>query len=251
MANGGPRVLIVIPAFNEERSIGATLEAVARECPWAEAVVIDDGSMDRTADIVRALKVSLIQLPVNIGGGGAVHTGLRYAIDRGFDVVVQLDADGQHPPDEVHRVIGPVWEGTCDVCVGSRFLGETFRQKRTRAMGNAVLGRFLSLVLRQRITDPTSGFRAFNRDAVDVVGNEFPYDFNEPESLVYLRRKGLRVREVGVRMEPRRAGVSTIRPVTAFVIALKAIVAVFRSVPSNNRRPVADRVEGGGDARGV
>lgn len=231
-----PRILIVIPAFNEEGSIGATLAELRRACPWADVVVVDDGSTDGTAAVVRASGCRLLPLPFNLGAGAAVQTGLQHARMNDYDVAVQVDADGQHPAREVPRLVEPVLAGDCDVCIGSRFLdGERrFRQTRLRALGIAVLARVLSVVVGQRVTDPTSGFRAFGRSAVRRLADEYPDDFPDPEVLAQLRKSGLKALEIPVAMEPRRAGRSSLGPRLAFLYVTKNLLAVFVSLFRRN-----------------
>ncbi len=233
-------VLIVIPAYNEELSLPDTLAEVRRECPWADVVVINDGSADDTARITESLGYPVLSLPFNLGIGGAVQTGFQYALRGKHRVVVQVDADGQHPADAVLLLIKPVLDGACDVSVGSRFLEKRmYRQTFWRALGIWILARLISLIARKRITDPTSGFRAYSRDVVTKLALDYPYDYPEPEALVHLSRNGFRMLEIPVWMRPRRQGVSSIAPVSAKYM-LKVVLAILLSL----LRPRDPRAQG-------
>lgn len=238
----GHRALLVIPAYNEERSIATTLAELRRECSWAAVLVVNDGSRDETARIARSLGVRVLSLPFNLGIGGAVQTGFQYAVQHGYDVIVQVDADGQHVPGEVARLIGPVVHGTADVVVGSRFLeGRLYRQTPGRALGIAILARLIHLIVGRRFTDPTSGFRAYSRGAVLALAEEYPYDYPEPEALVYLSRRRFRILEIPVHMRPRRDGVSSI----GFLVSVKYMFKVTLAIVLSAFRPARPGVGGG------
>lgn len=201
------RVLVIIPAHNEEASLPATLAEVARAAPGVDLLVVDDGSFDGTGRVARAAGVPVVRHPVNLGVGGALQTGFRFAIERGYDVGVQLDADGQHDPSYLSAILEPVRSGACDVCIGSRYVERTgYRAPLNRRLGMLVFSWVVHLALGQRITDTTSGFRAYGRAVMDVCQHDFPKDFPDAPLLIALARHGFRLAEVPVVMRERQAG---------------------------------------------
>lgn len=206
-----PRVLAILPAYNEEESLGAVLAALGHAAPGIDVVVVDDGSRDRTREVARAAGVQVLALPFNLGIGGAVQTGYQYARDRGYDVAVQVDADGQHLPSELSKLLEPLARGEADLVAGSRFAaGGAYPSSLPRRAGIWYFAWLLTAVLGRRVTDPTSGFRAANRRVIDLFAGEYPTDYPEVDSLVLLHRRGLRSREVPVTMAPRQGGKSSI-----------------------------------------
>lgn len=205
------RLLAIVPAFNEAQNLPHVLEGLAK-VPGCEVCVVDDGSTDETAEVAVALGARVLELPVNLGIGGAVQTGFRWALAKGYDVAVQVDGDDQHDPVFLPALLEPLAAGRADLVVGSRFLGEKagFQSTALRRAGI----RYLSVLLRLRggvrVTDPTSGFRAANRKAIELFARHYPSDYPEPEAVALAARAGLRVLEVPVRMRPRRHGRSSI-----------------------------------------
>jgi len=222
------RVVCVVPAFDEEGSVGDVVREL-RDRPIApEVVVVDDASRDRTAAVARAAGATVLSLPANLGIGGAVQTGFRYALARGADAAVQVDGDGQHPPAELDRLVQPVLDGEADVVIGSRFLADGgFRSTAPRRAGIAVLATTLRLLTGRRFTDPTSGYRAFSRRVLEAFAREYPEDYPEPESLLPLVRElKARIVEVPVEMRARRAGRSSIRGPMSLYYMAKVLTAV-------------------------
>lgn len=207
------RVLVIIPAHNEEASLEATLGEV-RRTPAGPAftldvLVVDDGSRDGTARVARGVGVPVVRHTVNLGVGGALQTGFRYAVERGFDVGVQLDADGQHDPAYLAALLEPVLRRECDLSIGSRFVARSsYRAPLARRFGMMVFSGVVRLALGQRITDTTSGFRAYNRAVMRVCQFDFPRDFPDAPLLIALSRRGFRMHEVPVEMRERKAGQS-------------------------------------------
>lgn len=203
------RVLVIIPAHNEEESLPATLAEVQSRAPGVHLLVVDDGSRDGTSQVARAAGVAVLRHAVNLGVGGALQTGFRYAVEHGYDIGVQLDADGQHDPSYLDRIVQPVASGACDVCIGSRYVTSTgYRAPIHRRIGMLVFSGVVKLALRQRITDTTSGFRAYSRPVMDVCQHDFPKDFPDAPLLIALARRGFRLTEVAVVMRERQAGQS-------------------------------------------
>lgn len=201
------RVLIIIPAHDEEESLPPTLRELAERAPRRDLLVVDDGSRDRTGEVARAFGVPVIRHAVNLGVGGAIETGFRYAVARGYDVGVQFDADGQHDPAFLAALIDPVLEGACDVAIGSRYVERSGYQAPVfRRLGMRVFSGVVWLALRQRISDTTSGFRAYHRRVMEVCQHDFPRDFPDAPLLIALARRGFKLSEIPVEMRERRAG---------------------------------------------
>jgi len=202
-----PRVLIIIPAHDEEESLPPTLRELKERVPGRDLLVVDDGSHDRTAEIARGFGVPVIRHAVNLGVGGAIETGFRYAVLRGYDVGVQFDADGQHDPAYLESLLAPVLEGACDVAIGSRYVERSgYRAPVFRRLGMRLFSGVVWLALRQRIADTTSGFRAYHRRVMEVCQHDFPRDFPDAPLLIALARRGFRLCEIPVEMRERQAG---------------------------------------------
>lgn len=202
-----PRVLVIVPAHNEEESLPATLAEVRATAPLADLLVVDDGSRDGTSAVARAAGVKVVRHPVNLGVGGALQTGFRWAVEHGYDIAVQLDADGQHDPAFLEPLLAPVIEGRCDVSIGSRFVEASgYRAPLNRRIGMVLFQAVVKLAIGRRITDTTSGFRAYSRPVMQVCQHDFPKDFPDAPLLIGLARRGFRLDEVPVRMRERQAG---------------------------------------------
>jgi glycosyltransferase involved in cell wall biosynthesis len=222
------RRIALIPAHNEERTVAGVVEEIKGFDPDFEVLVIDDGSTDRTAELAESAGAHVVQLPYNLGIGGAVQTGLQYARDHDFDVAVQVDGDAQHDPAEIPKILAPIIEGNADLVVGSRFLGEgEYEPPVTRLLGIRLLARVVSLLVRQRVTDTTSGFRASNRRAISLFASDYPHDYPEVEAMVLVFRHRLKLVEVPVHMRLRGAGESSITFRRSAYYMLKVLLALF------------------------
>ena len=198
-----PRLLIVIPAYNEEENIARVVDDLVRHYPQDDYVVVNDGSRDRTAAVCRANGYRLIDLPINLGLAGAFQTGLRYAADNGYDCAIQLDADGQHKPEYIAPMLAELEQGA-DIVIGSRFL--TVKKPKTlRMVGSYIISWSIRLTTGRAICDPTSGMRLFNRAMVEEFAQNLNYG-PEPDTISYLIKNGAVVREVQVEMGERMAG---------------------------------------------
>ncbi|WP_251231575.1 glycosyltransferase family 2 protein [Adlercreutzia aquisgranensis] len=220
-------VLLVVPAYNEEESIRA-VAARLTESPY-DYLIVNDGSTDRTPQILDEINAPHIDLVENLGIGGAVQTGYIYALSHGYDVAVQFDGDGQHDVSYVEDIVSPLADGVADICVGSRFVGDEseFRSSRVRRMGISLLSASLKASTGQTIRDVTSGFRAVNRRALALFVRSYPSDYPEPESLAFSLSHGLAVKEVPVRMHEREGGSSSINGLKSCYYMLKVGLSIF------------------------
>ena len=220
------RVCLIIPAHNEEEAILDVVREI--EALGYHYVVINDGSTDRTERVLQENGVNHIELPFNLGIGGAVQTGHRYAKTHGFDVDIQVDGDGQHDIAFIPSLLEAI-EGGADLAIGSRFMQKTegFQSTGLRRIGIRGLRSCIHLVSGARITDPTSGFRASNRSAIDLFCDEYPIDYPEPESIVAAHKRGLVIREVPVIMRERQGGSSSISLVKGAYYMVKVTLAVI------------------------
>jgi glycosyltransferase involved in cell wall biosynthesis len=222
------RRIAIVPAYNEEACIAQVIDEICAVDPGLDVVVVDDGSQDRTAEVARGRGVHVLRLPFNLGIGGAVQTGFRYAWENGYELAVRLDGDGQHDPSQLDAIVAPVVAGDADICVGSRYRerGDGYRSTTTRRIGIRLLAWTVSRLTRQRVTDPTSGFQALNRKAITLFAADYPHDYPEVEALVMLIRHRLRLREVAVRMRPRAGGRSSIRAFGSVYYMVKVMLAL-------------------------
>lgn len=222
------RILVVVPAFNERASIGGVIEAVRAALPAASVLVVDDGSEDATGEVARGKGAEVARLPFNCGIGAAVQTGYMFAARGGYDIVVQIDADGQHDPGQARLLIEPILEGKADLSIGSRFLvNKGYSTTAARRFGIAWLSSLVSLLVGGRLSDPTSGFRAAGREVIRFFAEEYPADYPEPEVLLVLHRAGFRLREVPVVMSQRLAGRSSITLMRSVYYLFKVTLAIL------------------------
>jgi hypothetical protein len=221
--------LAVIPAYNEAATIEQVLGALHREAPQLDVVVIDDGSTDDTAQRAEMAGARVLRLPFNVGIGGAVQAGFRYADDNGYEFMVQVDGDGQHDPAEIARLFAVMEsEGSGDMICGSRFSSPTgYIAPISRRTGIHVFAFLLSRLLRQPVTDPTSGFRLYNRRAIELFAHDYPHDYPEVEAVLMLHHHRLTMREVSVRMFQRGGGVSSISTGKSAYYMVKVLLALF------------------------
>ena len=222
------RTLAIVPAYNEQDSIATVLEQIRAAEPALHVVVVNDASRDRTAAIAARSGATVLNLPFNVGIGGAMQTGYQYALEHGFELAIQVDGDGQHDPREIRRVLEPILEGRADLVVGTRFVkGGGYRGTRVRRVGIRIFAAVVSLLVGQRVSDTTSGFRAVNRKALGLFAAQYPHDYPEVESIVLLSRHGLRMLEVPVQMRVRESGASSITALRAAYYMIKVLLALF------------------------
>jgi glycosyltransferase involved in cell wall biosynthesis len=236
------RRIAVIPALNEEDSIAGVIAEIRAADPGFAVIVVDDGSKDRTAQPARAAGAHVVTHPYNLGIGGAVQTGLQYARDHGFDVAVQVDADAQHDPTEIVRLLQPIANGRADLVVGSCFLGERqYHPPFTRLVGIKLFAALVSLIVGQRVTDTTSGFRAVNRRAILLFAADYPHDYPEVEATVLVSKHRLRLTEVPVRMRTRTTGASSITFRMSVYYMIKVMLALFVGLFRRSPTPLEDK----------
>jgi glycosyltransferase involved in cell wall biosynthesis len=230
-------LVAVVPAWNEEGAIGGVVDEIRAFDPAIEVVVVDDASTDRTADVAEEHGATVLRLLFNVGIGGAVQTGFRYARDVGYDTAVRLDGDGQHDASELPKLLGPLRAGKADLVIGSRFVapGGTYRPPLARRLGIRVFAALVSLLARERVTDTTSGFVGLNRRGIELFASEYPHDYPEVEATLVALRSGLRLHQVQVDMRERQAGTSSITFVRSLYYIVKVTLALL--VASLRRYP--------------
>jgi hypothetical protein len=238
------RRIAIVPARNEEGSVAGVVEQIRAFDADMEVVVVDDGSADRTAVVAAAVGARVVRLPFNLGIGGAVQTGFRFALENGFDVAVRLDGDGQHDPRELPALLGPLLADEADIVVGSRFTGQgEYRPPLARRLGIRLFARVVSALVGQRVTDTTSGFQALNRRAIALFAADYPHDYPEVEATVMVFKHRLRLREVPVAMREREAGGSSITPLRSVYYMLKVSLALFVGLFRRYATPLEEREE--------
>jgi len=221
-------VLIIVPAYNEEGTVGDVVREIREHLPGCVAVVIDDGSSDATAAEAMDSGARVIRLPFNTGIGTTVQTGFKLADREGFDVAVQVDGDGQHPPKEVVRLLETLRDTGANYVIGSRFAENSgYRAPIGRRGGITLFARLVSLLTGQRLTDTTSGLRAADATTIRLFAEHYPHDYPEVEALVLAKRAGLTICEVPVEMRHREAGRSSITPVKSAYYMIKVTLAVL------------------------
>lgn len=236
------RTLVVIPAWNEEIPLPGVLREIADSLPDVDVLVVNDGSTDATSEVARAAGFRVVDLPINLGVGAAMRTGFRYATRNGYDVAVQVDADGQHNPRDVRALIEALGELDADVVIGARFAGAgEYAASPLRRLTMRLLATVISRLARTTLTDTTSGFKAVGPRALALFAAEYPAEYlgDTIEALVNAARSGLRIRQVGVAMRPRAGGRPSQNPFRAGLFLVRATLALVialsrprRSLPS-------------------
>jgi glycosyltransferase involved in cell wall biosynthesis len=236
-----PKILIIVPAYNEEKNIRNVILSLKAADPNYECLVINDGSKDNTqAEAESTGLATVIQLPSNLGIGGAVQTGFKYAFYGDFDYAVQFDGDGQHLASEIPKLLAPLQSGEEDVCIGSRFVEKTqgFQSTFMRRIGIRVFEIMNHLLIRKKITDSTSGFRAYNKSAIQFLAANYPTDYPEPETVILLGKNDYRIREVSVEMVERQGGESSISGLKSAHYMIKVILAMLMTAQRQKIRRI-------------
>lgn len=236
------RNLAIVPAYNEEEAIGSTIASIHRWAPDFDVLVVDDGSADRTGEIATAAGAKVLRMPYNLGIGGGMQAGYVYAKENGYEVAVQVDGDGQHDPRQIKDLLQCLEANPgLNMVTGSRFLdpdGGGFRSSAARRVGIRIFSRVLSTITRQKVTDPTSGFRMTDRRGIELFADDYPMDYPEVEAIMLMHTHRLRSREIPVVMVPRLTGESAISTPQSVYYMVKVLLAVF--VALFRKRPVRD-----------
>lgn len=238
-----PRVLLILPCFNEAGSIAVLLREVRQVLPAFDALVIDDGSLDATARVALAAAddhIKVVQLPANLGIGGAVQTGLRYAARHDYDYCAQMDGDGQHPPAEYIKLLGQARATGADIVIGSRYADiASFRSTALRRCGSRLIARTLYIACRRlHVTDPTSGMRLMGRRAMRYFAEYYPADYPEPISLAWAARENMQIVEVPVAMRERMTGQSSLSSMRRSVSYMLRVIGYVLVAIAQKRRPL-------------
>ncbi|HAW49542.1 TPA: glycosyltransferase family 2 protein [bacterium] len=217
------RILVMIPCYNEESSIGPLLREIQELDVHYDTLVIDDGSQDNTYSTASKLS-SCLRLVANIGIGGCVQTAIKYAFLNDYDLAIQVDGDGQHPPSQIHTLINDYTKSPSNLIIGSRFLlKERFQSTLMRRIGISAISCIIKWLFGKKITDPTSGLRLMDREAIKLFSSEYPHDFPEPISVGFALERGLTIREVPIAMRTREHGTSSISGIKTIAYMLRVI----------------------------
>jgi len=231
------QMMVLIPAYNEEGAIGHVISGVQQVLPQANIVVIDDCSTDNTIEAAQNAGATVVSLPCNLGIGGAVQTGFKFAREFGFDIVVRLDGDGQHDPKETLQLIAALKSEQADAVFGSRFIGKDSQMKIpiSRRLGIKTFAFLVTMLTGERATDTTSGFMCLNRYAIDVLADHLPQDYPEVEGRIILHKARLTSLELPVLMRSRFAGMSSINSwrsiYYAFKVSIAALICAMKDIP--------------------
>ena len=221
------KVLVIVPACNEEAAISKVISSLREETLYRNLLVINDGSTDGTRAIAEGMGVAVLNLPFNLGIGAAVQSGYVYAKRKGYQYVVRIDADGQHEVEQIGKLLESLARDEADLVIGSRYVGtSSYRSSLPRRVGIHILSGIVSMIVGNKLTDPTSGFRALRRNVVSRFAARYPDDYPEVESIVCLHRMGLRIKEVGVDMSARSGGRSSITFLRSIYYMIKVLIAV-------------------------
>ena len=222
------RVLVIIPAYNESENIENVIDHLCRQAPQYDYLIINDGSTDKTAKICQERHFQFLNLPINLGIGGAVQAGYIYAQRNGYDIAVQMDGDGQHDIAYLADMLQPLMEDTADIVIGSRFLKkEGFQSSATRRVGIKILSFLILITTGKKIMDVTSGYRAVNRRFINIYVNDYPTDYPEPEAIVTAIMNRGRITEVPVKMRAREGGSSSITFLKSVYYMIKVTLAIL------------------------
>ena len=221
------KVLVIIPAYNEEKNIVKVVDGLKREMPQVDYIIINDCSKDNTEKYCKENKYNYVSLPINLGIGGGVQTGYKYALEYGYDIAVQHDGDGQHDPSYISKVIQPIIDGQADITIGSRYINkEGFQSSKARRLGISFLSKLIKICSGAEVKDVTSGFRAVNRKYIQFYADYYPVDYPEPEAIIAAKMNGARIQEIPVVMRERENGTSSINLKRSIYYMVKVSLAI-------------------------
>ena len=224
------KTLVIIPAYNEADSICRVVQNLKEQCPDVDYLVVNDCSTDKTLEVLESNKLCYINLPTNLGIGGGVQSGYRYARDNGYDIAIQMDGDGQHDPAFLSALIEPIENNEADMVIGSRFLEEGgFQSSFMRRVGIHFLSFLIKVLTGKKVYDVTSGFRACNKETIQLFAQDYAQDYPEPDAIVSCVLNGYRVGEVSVDMIERKEGKSSINPFNSVYYMIKVSISLIVS----------------------
>jgi glycosyltransferase involved in cell wall biosynthesis len=235
------RHLAIVPAHNEVEAIAGTVSEIQRSAPDFDVLVVDDGSTDATAARAAEAGAAVLRLPFNLGIGGAMQSGYRYALENGYEIAVQIDGDGQHDPGQIEDLLASMRaDPGLDMVTGSRFLlpnNEGFRSTGARRVGIRILTGAISMITHQRVTDPTSGLGMTNRRGIALFAREYPHDYPEVEAILLIHAHGMRSAEIPAVMRPRLTGASAISSTQSLYYMVKVLLALFVGIFRSRPEP--------------
>lgn len=219
--------LVIIPAYNEEKNIVSVIQELEKDCPEVDYIVINDCSTDQTSEILKSSCYTHINLPVNLGIGGGVQTGYKYALQNGYDIAIQFDGDGQHIAKYITDLVTPIENGEADIVIGSRFLkNDGFQSSWQRRTGILLLSKLIKILSKAQVKDVTSGFRAVNEKYIRLYAEEYAQDYPEPEALMHAAILGAKIVEIPVIMRERKSGESSIKSWKSMYYMVKVSLAI-------------------------
>jgi len=222
------KIMVLIATYNEEKSIGQVIREVRKNLPRADIVVVDGESSDSTEKLARELGVIVLKVPHSLGIAGGVETGFNFALLRGYDIVVRVDGDGQHNPNQISRLMQPILDRKADVTIGSRYIeAGDYKGSLSRTLSIKLFSSIISAITRQRITDATSGFQVVNSRVIEFLSRNYFFDYSEVEAIVLFKKAGFRILEVPVTMKNRTQGQSSFTFVRAFYYIFTGILSLL------------------------
>lgn len=233
--------LIIIPAYNEEKNILNVVRNIQLKIPDFDYVIINDGSTDGTLQVCRENNLNIVDLPINLGIGGAMQTGYKYALRNNYDYAVQIDGDGQHNCEEIVKLHNKMVKENLNMVIGSRFIKkEGFQSTIARRIGIIYFSKLIQILTRQKITDPTSGFRMCDKKVIQLFAKIYPRDYPEPESVVTVIKSDFKVSEVPTQMKERQGGVSSINALKSIYYMVKVTLAIFVTFGTNEKQSLCE-----------
>ena len=220
--------LVIIPAYNEQESIKNVVNKIYEQYDNIDVIVINDGSRDNTSGEAKKTRATVIDLPCNLGIGGAVQTGYLYALRNNYDIAIQIDADGQHDSKYIKQMVEIIENGQANMVIGSRFIEDTgYKQTFARMLGININSGIIKMLTKKKIYDTTSGYRAVDKEIIESFSKEYPYDYPEPCTNMEMVLKGKEIKEIPVKMYNRTTGVSSISPLKSVKYMLKVTLSLF------------------------